>query len=77
MAAGSAIFTDGPDVVAIGASAAGVWAGGKFGEYAPGIVNSVTGKELPGIVYDIGGIFASEAATDVGKSIIKNQESGK
>ena len=40
-------------------------------------MNSVTGEELPGFIYDIGGAFASEAATDAGKSIIKKQESGK
>ncbi|MEM6160097.1 VENN motif pre-toxin domain-containing protein [Erwinia sp. P6884] len=77
IAAGGAVFTDGPNAGAIGASAAGAWAGGMFGEYAPGIVNSVTGKELPGFIYDIGGAFASEASTDAGKSIIKKQESGK
>ena len=73
IAAGGAVFTDGPNAGAIGASAVGAWAGGMFGEYAPGIVNSVTGKELPGFIYDIGGAFASEASTDAGKSIIKKQ----
>ncbi len=72
MAAGSAIFTDGPDVVAIGASAAGVWAGGKFGEYAPGIVNSVTGKELPGFIYDYWGAVASEFSSGLIKNVNKS-----
>jgi filamentous hemagglutinin len=52
IAAGGAVFTDGADMGAIGASAAGAWAGGMFGEYAPRIVRSVTGKELPNMVYD-------------------------
>ncbi|UWS30009.1 adhesin [Erwinia pyrifoliae] len=77
IATGGAIFTDGPDAGAVGASAAGAWAGGMFGEYAPGLVNSVIGKELPGFIYDIGGAFASEAATDAGKSIINEKENGK
>lgn len=77
IAAGSAVFTDGANVGAVGSAAAGAWAGGMFGEYAPGVVNSVIGKELPGFIYDIGGAFASEAATDVGKSVIKKQEGEK
>ncbi|WP_051937093.1 VENN motif pre-toxin domain-containing protein [Erwinia sp. 9145] len=77
IAAGGAVFTDGADVGAVGAATAGAWAGGMFGEYAPGIVNSVPGKELPGFIYDIRGAFASEAATDAGKSIIKKQEGDK
>ena len=77
IAAGGAIFTDGPDAGAVGSSAAGAWVGGKFGEYAPGVVNSVIGKELPGFIYDVGGAFATEAATDAGKSIIKKRENEK
>ena len=73
IAVGSAVFTDGLNTGAIGASAVGAWAGGIFGGYAPGIVNSVTRKELPGFIYDIGGAFASEAATDAGKSITKSR----
>ncbi|WP_236127719.1 hypothetical protein [Cedecea colo] len=60
IAAGGAIFTDGPDIGSIGGAAAGAWAGGKFGEYAPGIVSSVTGKELPGFLFDATGSFDSE-----------------
>ena len=55
IAMGSAFFTDGPNTGAIGGAAAGAWAGGLFGEYASGIVNSVTGKEIPGFVYDYWG----------------------
>ncbi|NIY48081.1 VENN motif pre-toxin domain-containing protein [Cedecea colo] len=69
IAAGGAIFSDGPDIGSAGSSAAGAWAGGKFGEYAPGIVYSITGKELPEFIYDIGGAFVSETATEVRKNI--------
>lgn len=60
IAAGSAFFTDGPDTGSIGGAAAGAWAGGLFGEYAPGIVNSLTGKEVPGLIFDATGSFGSE-----------------
>ncbi len=60
IAARSAFFTDGPDTGSIGGAAAGAWAGGLFGEYAPGIVNSVTGKEFPGFIFDATGAFGSE-----------------
>ncbi|MEM6053009.1 adhesin [Erwinia sp. P7711] len=60
IAAGSAFFTDGPDTGSIGGAAAGAWAGGKFGEYAPGIINSLTGKEVPGFIIDATGSFGSE-----------------
>ena len=60
IAVGSAFFTDGPDTGSIGGAAAGAWAGGMFGEYAPGIVNSLTGKEVPGFIFDATGSFGSE-----------------
>lgn len=77
IAMGSAFFTDGPDTGSIGGAAAGAWAGGLFGEYASGIVNSVTGKELPGFIYDIGGAYISEQVNDIGKEISKNKEGEK
>jgi len=77
IASGGAVFTDGADIGVVGSTAAGAWVGGQFGELAPCIVNSVIGKELPGFIYDVGGAFASEAATDAGKSIIKKRESEK
>ncbi|AIQ99807.1 adhesin [Pluralibacter gergoviae] len=45
IAAGGAVFTDGPDIGSIGGAAAGAWAGGKFGELAPfpGEVNDMIG----------------------------------
>jgi filamentous hemagglutinin len=45
MAAGSAVFTDGPDIGSVGGAALGAWAGGKFGELAPflGEVNDLFG----------------------------------
>ncbi len=73
IAAGSAVFSDGPNTGAIGSSAAGAWAGGMFGEYAPGIVNSVVGKELPGIVYDVIGSGGSEVVGGFVKDISNPQ----
>ena len=64
-------FTDGPDIGAMGASAAGAWAGGIFGVYAPGIVSSATGKELPGSVYDFVGGVTSEFVNGFTKDINK------
>ncbi len=75
IAAGSAFFTDGPDTGSIGGAAAGAWAGGLFGEYAPGIVNSVTGKEIPGFVYDYWGGVASEFSSGLIKDLNKPKES--
>lgn len=75
IAAGSAFFTDGPDTGSIGGAAAGAWAGGLFGEYAPGIVNSVTGKEIPGFVYDYWGGVASEFSSGLIKELNKPKES--
>jgi len=69
IAAAGSVFTDGPDALAVGSSAAGAWAGGIFGQYMPGVVNSVTGKELPNIVYDFWGGVASEFATGFAKDI--------
>lgn len=45
IAAGGAMFTDGPDAGAVGGAALGAWAGGKFGELAPfpGEVNDLFG----------------------------------
>lgn len=77
IAAGSAFFTDGPDTGSIGGAVAGAWAGGLFGEYAPGNVNSVIGKEIPGFVYDYWGGVASEFSSGLIKDLNKPKESTK
>ncbi|MCL2896794.1 hemagglutinin repeat-containing protein [Brenneria tiliae] len=77
IAAGGAVFTDGPNVGAMGGAATGAWFGAKFGQYAPDIINSVTGKDLPGFVYDVGGAFVSETVSDVSKDALKIKESKK
>ncbi|EGI4471723.1 hemagglutinin [Escherichia coli] len=77
IAMGSAFFTDGPNAGAIGGAAAGAWAGGLFGEYAPGIVNSVTGKEIPGFVYDYWGGVASEFSSGFIKDLNKPKGSSE
>lgn len=56
---------------------AGAWAGGLFGEYAPGIVNSVTGKEIPGFVYDYWGGVASEFSSGFIKELNKPKGSSE
>lgn len=60
IATGGGVFANGPDATSIGSAAAGAWFGGKFGVYAPGIVNSVTGKEAPGFVFDAIGSLGTE-----------------
>ncbi|ENF9707124.1 hemagglutinin repeat-containing protein, partial [Escherichia coli] len=77
IAMGSAFFTDGPNAGAIGGAAAGAWAGGLFGEYAPGIVNSVTGKGIPGFVYDYWGGGASEFSSGFIKDLNKPKGSSE
>ncbi|WP_261584539.1 contact-dependent inhibition effector tRNA nuclease [Escherichia coli] len=77
IAMGSAFFTDGPNAGAIGGAAAGAWAGGLFGEYAPEIVNSVTGKEIPGFVYDYWGGVASEFSSGFIKDLNKPKGSSE
>ncbi|WNN48564.1 VENN motif pre-toxin domain-containing protein [Siccibacter colletis] len=77
IAAGGALFTDGPDAKAIGSAAAGAWAGGLFGEYAPGFVNSITGKEIPGLVYDFWGGVSSEYVSGFIKDYGKPQSETK
>ena len=77
IAAGGAVLTDGADAGAVGSAAAGAWAGGMFGEYAPGLVNSVTGKELPSIVYDYWGGVTSEFTYGFMKDIGTPQNNSK
>lgn len=52
IAVGGAVFTDGPDMESVGIAAGGTGLGGAFGEYAPRVVNSLTGKEVPGFLFD-------------------------
>ncbi|EHD21342.1 filamentous hemagglutinin family outer membrane protein [Brenneria sp. EniD312] len=77
IAAGGAVFTDGPNVGAVGGAATGALFGAKFGQYAPDIINSIIGKDLPGFVYDVGGAFVSETVNDVSKDALKIKESKK
>lgn len=77
IAAGSAFFTDGPNTGSIGGAAIGTWAGGMFGEYAPGIVNSLTGKEIPGFIYDYWGSVASEFSSGFIKDLNKPKDASE
>ena len=60
MAAGGAVFSDGPDIGSIGIAAGGAGLGWGFGEYAPNVVSSLTGKEVPGFVFDAIGSLGTE-----------------
>lgn len=75
IAAGCAFFTDGPDTGSIGGAAAGAWAGGLFGEYAPGIINSLTGKEVPGSIFDTTGSLGSEILGGYVKDAVNGPQS--
>ncbi len=75
IAAGGAVLTDGVDAGAITGAATGAWAGGKFGEVAPGIVSSVTGKEIPGFIFDATGSLGSEVLGGFIKDGLNNKES--
>ncbi|WNJ81569.1 hemagglutinin repeat-containing protein [Cedecea neteri] len=60
IAAGGAVFSDGADVGSVGIAAGGAGLGWGFGEYAPKAVNLVTGKEVPGFVFDAIGSLGTE-----------------
>ena len=60
IASGGALFSDGPDIGTIGIAAGGAGLGWGFGEYAPGVVNSLTGKEVPGLIFDAIGSLGTE-----------------
>ncbi|WP_231560147.1 VENN motif pre-toxin domain-containing protein [Cedecea neteri] len=60
IAAGGAVFSDGADVGSVGIAAGDAGLGWGFGEYAPKAVNLVTGKEVPGLVFDAIGSLGTE-----------------
>ncbi|WP_338110740.1 adhesin [Rosenbergiella nectarea] len=60
IAVGGAVFTDGPDMGSIGIAAGGTGLGWAFGEHAPRVFNSLTGKEVPGFVFDAIGSLGTE-----------------
>lgn len=60
IAAGGAVFSDGADVGSVGIAAGGAGLGWGFGEYAPKVVNLLTGKEVPGFVFDTIGSLGTE-----------------
>ncbi|UYA58699.1 Putative large exoprotein involved in heme utilization or adhesion of ShlA/HecA/FhaA family [Pectobacterium sp. F1-1] len=78
IAMGSAVFTDGPSVGAIGSAAAGSWAGGAFGKYAPEVVKKAIGSDpVPEFVYDFSGGVASEFTSGFIKDINKPASEGE
>ena len=60
LAAGGAIFSDGADMSSVGIATTGALLGGNFGKYAPGAINSITGKEVPGFIFDTVGSLGTE-----------------
>ncbi|MCY9847283.1 hemagglutinin repeat-containing protein [Pectobacterium jejuense] len=78
IAMGSAVFTDGPSVGAIGSAAAGSWAGGAFGKYAPEVVKKAIGSDpVPEFIYDFSGGVASEFTSGFIKDINKPTSEGE
>lgn len=83
MAAGGAAFSDGPDIGAIGIAASGAGLGWGFGEYAPRVVNSLTGKEVPGFIFDAIGSLGTAFLGGYTQDLLntpdpkKSSESGK
>ncbi|EHD21344.1 putative adhesin/hemagglutinin/hemolysin [Brenneria sp. EniD312] len=72
IAMGSAVFTDGPSVGAIGSAAAGSWAGGAFGKYAPEVVQKAIGSNpVPEFIYEVGGAFTSEVGSKAAEELIE------
>ncbi|MBJ7222384.1 MULTISPECIES: hemagglutinin repeat-containing protein [unclassified Brenneria] len=71
IAMGSAVFTDGPSAGAIGSAAAGSWAGGAFGKYAPEVVQKAIGSNpVPEFIYEVGGAFTSEVGSKAAEDLI-------
>lgn len=73
----SSVFTDGANVNAQSEALVGGLAGGAFSILVPMGVNKYIGKEIPGIIYDIGSGFASGTASDVTHEYLKSKEKGK
>lgn len=76
IAAGSAVFTDGPDAGAVGGAVAGSVAGGYFGEYAPGLLKPALGISS-GFWAEIGGAYTSEILGDATKDAIDRAGNNK
>ncbi|MBK4773079.1 MAG: hemagglutinin, partial [Pantoea sp. Morm] len=55
-----AALSNGADIGAIGIAAGSAGLGWGFGEYAPGVVNSLTGKDAPGFIFDAVGSLGTE-----------------
>ncbi|MBK4717205.1 filamentous hemagglutinin, partial [Enterobacterales bacterium BIT-L3] len=65
------VFTDGPDIGSVGGAAAGAWAGGMFGLYAPGTVEKITGgNNIPEFIYDVIGSGGAEVVGGFTKDAI-------
>nr|WP_237703557.1 adhesin [Erwinia sp. Ejp617] len=76
MAAGGAIFTDGPDKGAVSGAVAGGLIGGGIGKYAPDLLSPVFGSSA-GFWSDIGSAYVSEATGSAVKDVINKQEKNK
>ncbi|WP_241623063.1 hypothetical protein [Rosenbergiella australiborealis] len=54
------MFTDGPDAGVSGIAVGSTGLAWTFSEYAPRVVNSLTGKEVPGFVFEAIGSLGTE-----------------
>ncbi len=70
ISAAATIFTDGADPIAVGGSVTGAIAGGYFGEYAPGFINSLTGRDTPRFIIDAVGSLGTEYLNGYTKEIL-------
>ncbi|MDR7345743.1 filamentous hemagglutinin [Pantoea alhagi] len=78
IAAGAAVFTDGPDVVAVSGATVGALAGGDFGKYVPVGVNKITGESnIPDFVYDVIGTGGSEFVNGFTKEALSSAPTKK
>ena len=75
IATGGTVLSGGPDISSIGIAASGAWLGGMFGKYAPGVVDSVTGKDTPGFIYDAVGSLGTEFLGGYTKNLLNPQGS--
>lgn len=76
MAAGGAVFTDGPDIGSVSGAVAGGLIGGGIGKYAPDLLSPVFGSSA-GFWSDIGSSYVSEATSSAVKDAINKKEQNK
>lgn len=76
IAAGGAVFTDGPSAGSVSGAVAGGLIGGAVGKYAPDLLDPVFGSSA-GFWSDVGSAYISEATGSAVKDAINKQEKNK